>query len=87
MALHPDSQKPSGGEILLYQTPSGDVQVECLLQDETIWLSLNRIAELFDVDQSGISRHLKNIFETGELARDSVVAIFASTAADGNGGF
>ncbi|NCC61081.1 MAG: cell filamentation protein Fic [Verrucomicrobiae bacterium] len=75
--------EPTGGEILLYQTPSGDVQVECLLQDETIWLNLNRMAELFDVDKSGISRHLKNIFETGELERDSVVAIFATTASDG----
>jgi len=75
--------EPTGGEILLYQTPSGDVQVECLLQDETIWLSLNRMVELFDVDKSGISRHLKNIFETGELDRDSVVAIFATTATDG----
>lgn len=83
MTLRPDIQKLSAGEILLYQTPGGDVQVECLLQDETIWLSLNRMAELFDVDKSGISRHLKNIFESGELDRDSVVAIFATTAADG----
>jgi hypothetical protein len=50
---------------------------------ETVWLSFNQLAELFQVDKSGISRHLKNIFESEELVQDSVVAKFATTAVDG----
>ena len=74
---------PTKSEFLIYQTDDGQVRIEARLQDETIWLSLSQMAELFDVDKSGISRHLKNIFETGELDRNSVVAKFATTAADG----
>lgn len=69
-------------EFLLYQTADGRIRIETRLQNETIWLSINQMAELFGVDKSGISRHLKNIFASGELARDSVVAKFATTAAD-----
>src|SRR5690625_4009095 len=47
------------------------------------WMSLDQLADIFGVDKSGISRHLKNIFESGELQKDSVVAKFATTAADG----
>ena len=74
--------KPSG-EFLLYQTEDGRSRIECRLRDETLWLSLNQVSELFDRDKSVISKHLKNIFEEGELARDSVVAQNATTAADG----
>lgn len=74
---------PVKTEFLLYKSNDGRVLVQTRIEDETIWLSLNQMAELFDVDKSGISRHLKNIFDTGELFRDSVVAIFATTAADG----
>ena len=74
--------KPTG-EFLLYQTEDGRSRIECRLRDETLWLSLNQISELFDRDKSVISKHLKNIFEEGELARDSVVAQNATTAADG----
>ena len=74
--------KPSG-EFLLYQTEDGRSRIECRLRDETLWLSLNQISELFDRDKSVMSKHLKNIFEEGELARDSVVAQNATTAADG----
>ncbi len=74
---------PAKGEFLLYKTEDGRIRIETRLQDETIWLSLNQIAKLFDVDKSGISRHFKNIFESGELSRDSVVAKFATTAEDG----
>ncbi|AIK97312.1 virulence protein RhuM/Fic/DOC family protein [Candidatus Odyssella acanthamoebae] len=52
-------------------------------QAETVWLNLNQLSELFDRDKSVISRHLKKIFETAELEKDSVVAFFATTAADG----
>jgi len=57
--------------------------VECHFQDETLWLSLNEMAELFGRDKSVISKHLKNIFEDRELVRESVVANHATTAADG----
>ena len=71
------------GQVLLYQTPDGQARIECRFQGETLWLSLNQMAELFDRDKSVISKHLKSIFEEGELDRDSVVANYATTAADG----
>ena len=70
-------------EFLLYKTEDGRVRIQTRLENETVWLSINQMAELFGVDKSGISRHLKNVFESGELSRDSVVAVFATTAADG----
>ena len=74
---------PVKTEFLLYKTEDGRVRIQTRLEDETVWLGINQMSELFGVDKSGISRHLKNIFETGELTRDSVVAFFATTAADG----
>lgn len=73
----------SGGEFLLYQTEDGESRIEVRMQGETVWLTQQQMAELFDVDKSGISRHLRNIYESGELSQDSVVAKFATTAADG----
>ncbi|MCB5262849.1 MAG: virulence RhuM family protein [Candidatus Cloacimonetes bacterium] len=70
-------------EILLYQGTDGKLRLETRLENESVWLSLKELAELFGIDQSGISRHLKNIFTSGELTRDSVVAFFAITANDG----
>jgi prophage maintenance system killer protein len=72
-----------GEQIALYQAPDGTVSLEVKLEAETVWLNLNQMSGLFDRDKSVISRHLRNIFKTGELARDSVVAFFATTAADG----
>lgn len=72
-----------GGEFLLYQTPDGRTRIQCRFAGETIWLTQQEMAELFQVDKSGISRHLRNIYETGELSQESVVAKFATTAADG----
>lgn len=71
------------GELLLFQTDGQGPQLEVRLYNESVWLSLNQLADLLQVDKSGISRHLKNIFTSGELQRDSVVAVFATTAADG----
>jgi hypothetical protein len=68
---------------LLYRNPDGEVKVDVLLKDETIWLTINQMAELFGIDKSGISRHIKNIYKTKELEKDSVVAKFATTATDG----
>jgi prophage maintenance system killer protein len=71
------------GKIILYQSEDGDTSVDVHLKDETVWLTLNQMAELLDRDKSVISRHLGNIFQTGELAREAVVAKNATTASDG----
>ncbi len=70
-------------EFLLYTTPDGEVKVEVLLSNETIWLTQKRMAELFGVGVPAISKHLKNIFESNELDRYSVVSILETTADDG----
>ena len=71
------------GQFLLYQTPDGDSQIEVKLQNDTVWLSLDQMAELFQRNKSTISRHIKNVLEDGELKPDSVIANFATTATDG----
>lgn len=73
----------SGGEFLLYQTEDGRTRVEVRYAGETVWLPLRQMAELFQRDKSAISRHLKNVFDEGELRRESVVADSATTALDG----
>ena len=70
------------GQIEIYQADDGQTEIQVRLEKDTIWLSQAQMVELFGVDKSGISRHLRNIFKTGELVRDSVVAKFATTAAD-----
>ena len=70
-------------DFLLYSAPNGDIKVETFLHNETIWLSQKRIAELFTVDRSVIIKHLKKIFESGELEENSVSAKIAHTAEDG----
>ncbi len=75
--------KEGFNEILLYTTPNGKVKVEIFLQNETIWLTQQKIAELFGVERSVVTKHLKNIFESLELDENSVCAIFAHTATDG----
>ena len=62
-------------EFLLYKTPNGDVKVDVLLQNETIWMPQKKIAELFDVNVPAVSKHIKNIFEDGELEREATVSI------------
>jgi hypothetical protein len=70
-------------EFLLYTTPNSDIKVETYLHNETLWLPQKRIAELFGVDRTVITKHLKNVFECGELEEDSVSAKIAHTAEDG----
>jgi len=70
-------------EIAIYTTPEGKETFEVNLKKDTVWLNLNQISKLFKRDKSVISRHIKNIFDTEELNRKSVVAKFATTATDG----
>jgi len=75
--------EPSGGEILLYRSSAGDVRVECLFQDETIWLTQKAIGALFGVQRPAITKHLGNIFETGELHEKVVSSILEQTTQHG----
>jgi len=70
-------------EFLLYTTPNGKVKVEIFLRDETVWLTQEKIAQLFGVQRPAITKHLKNIFESGELQENSVSSILEHTADDG----
>lgn len=70
-------------QFLIYQTAEEDISVNALIQDETIWLTQKAMGELFHVDKSTISRHLKNIFEEGELDENMVVAKIATTTQHG----
>jgi len=72
-----------GGEVVVYEAPGGEVRVDVRLEHETVWLSLTQISALFGRDKSVISRHLRNVFRSGELEREAVVAKNATTAADG----
>jgi hypothetical protein len=74
---------PSGEDVILYQTEDGRTRLQVRLQGETVWLSLNQLADLFQRDKSVISKHIRNIFAEGELKSESVGANFATTAADG----
>ena len=71
------------GQFLLYQTPDGVSKIEVKLQDDTVWLSLDQMAELFQRNKSTISRHIKNVLEEGELLADSTIAIFATVQNEG----
>lgn len=72
------------GEILIYQTEDGLTRINVNMQDETVWLTLDQMAELFQRDKSTVSRHIKNVFEDGELMRESTVAKFATVQNEGN---
>ena len=72
------------GEILIYQTDDGLTRINVNMQDETVWLSLEQMAELFQRDKSTISRHIKNIYTEGELVRESTVANFATVQTEGD---
>lgn len=71
------------GEILIYQTEDGLTKLDVNMHDETVWLSLDQMSDLFARDKSTISRHIKNIFEEGELSRESTVAKFATVQIEG----
>ncbi|HQF11642.1 MAG TPA: RhuM family protein, partial [Paludibacteraceae bacterium] len=72
----------ANNEIILYQSDNA-VQLEVMLENETVWLTLNQMSILFERDKSVISRHISNIFKEQELDKNSVVAKNATTASDG----
>lgn len=77
------SLKDQTTEFLLYTAPSGEIKVEVLLSDETIWLTQDRMAELFGVKRPAITKHLKNIFDSGELEEKVVCSILELTTEHG----
>lgn len=72
------------GEMLIYQTEDGLTKISVSMHDETVWLSLDQMAELFQRDKSTISRHIKNVFEDGELQREATVAKIATVQSEGS---
>jgi hypothetical protein len=71
-------------EIIIYSTPAGKVSVELLYNDETFWLTQKLIAELFGVEVPAISKHLNNIFESGELQKNATVSILETVQNEGS---
>ena len=77
------NMKEDRGQILLYQTPDGVSRIEVKLQGETVWLTLDQMAELFQRNKSTISRHIKNVLEEGELRPEATIAFFATVQSEG----
>ena len=71
------------GNIVIYQTKDGKTSIDVKLEDETVWLTQAQIAELFETKRQAITKHLKNIFQSGELNENSVCSILELTASDG----
>ena len=74
---------PSGGDLILYQTEDGRTRLQVRLDGETVWLSLNQLADLFQRDKSVISKHIRNVFAEGELSPGATVAKFATVQREG----
>ena len=70
-------------DLILYQTEDGRTRLQVRLEGETVWLSLNQMADLFQRDKSVISRHIKNVFEEGELSAEATVAKSATVQTEG----
>lgn len=84
MAKKNKPPKDGFNEILLYTTPNGNVKVEIYLQNETIWLTQQKIAELFGVDRTVVTKHLSNIYAEGELSKEATSAKIAQVQPEGN---
>ena len=76
-------EQPDKGQIILYQTQDGESKIEVTLANETVWLTADQMAELFQRNKSTISRHIKNILESGELQEVRTVAFFATVQNEG----
>jgi len=77
------SLKDEFSDFLLYTAPNGEVKVEVILQQESVWLSQKAIAQLFGVNVPAISKHLNNIYESGELEREATVSILEIVQKEG----
>ena len=75
--------KKNNSELVIYESKNGDIKLDVNLENETVWLSLEQMSKLFGRDKSVISRHIKHVFEEGELEREKVVAKFATTTKHG----
>jgi prophage maintenance system killer protein len=82
-SVEQSSPTPSGGEVLLYEAPDGQVRVDVRLDHDTVWLTQEQLSQLFGRERSVITKHVRNVFREGELKPSSVCAKFAHTAADG----
>ncbi|PKL72031.1 virulence factor [Candidatus Kuenenbacteria bacterium HGW-Kuenenbacteria-1] len=82
--MRKNNQIQNKGEIIIYQTSKKEVDIKVRLEKETVWLTLNQIAFLFETDKSGISRHIKNVYQSGELEQNSTVAKIATVQIEGN---
>lgn len=83
MSTPKDSGLPAKGQFLMYRAEDGQVKIDVRLENETVWLTQQHMAELFQSSKQNVGKHLKNIFDEGELEEDSVVKNFFTTAADG----
>lgn len=72
--------QPQDSDIIMYQTVDGLTKIDVQMSTETVWLTREQMAELFQRDRSVIGRHIRNIFNNGELRKESVWAKFAHTA-------
>ena len=70
-------------EILIYQTPGGSTKIDVRLENETVWLSQHQLADLFQTDRTSIAKHIKNIYESGELMEESTCAKIAQVQNEG----
>jgi len=82
MENNSQTRLPSG-QIIIYQTESGETKLDVRFQDETVWLTQKQLCELFDKSKATVSEHIKHIFEEEELIENSVVRNFRTTAQDG----
>ena len=83
MSVSKDPNPPAKGQFLVYSAEDGRTKIEVRLENETVWLTQQHMADLFQTTKQNVGQHLKNIFEEGELAQNSVVKNFFTTAADG----
>ena len=77
------SNLPQTSQFLIYQSEKGTIKIDVRFEGETVWLTQQQMAELFQTTKQNIGQHLKNIFEDGELTQESVVKNFFTTASDG----
>ena len=74
----------NSSEIIIYSTPDGEIKIDAILQNESIWLTQNGMAELFAVNVPAISKHLTNIFKEGELTREATLSKMETVQKEGN---